>query len=94
MAKAIWNGAVLAQSDSTVMVEGNHYFPISSLNNSYFSENTQTSVCHWKGTANYYDITVDGKVNTAGAWYYAEPLEEAKQIKDHVAFWNGVQVND
>ena len=94
MAKATWNGAVIAQSDNTVMVEGNHYFPAASVNAEYLSENTRTTTCFWKGKANYYDITVDSKTNSAGAWYYAEPLENAAHIKDHVAFWNGVTVTD
>jgi uncharacterized protein (DUF427 family) len=92
MAKAIWNGVILAESNQTEMVEGNHYFPLESINKTYFQENNSTSVCPWKGTANYYDIVVDGKINAGGAWYYANPKVAAKQIKNHVAFWRGVRV--
>ena len=92
MAKAIWNGAVLAKSDNTVMVEGNHYFPKSSVNMDYFKEIDRTSMCGWKGEANYYSVVVDGKENIGAAWYYNEPKSAASEIKDHVAFWNGVQV--
>lgn len=90
----MWNGAVLAESDQTVMVEGNHYFPISSINKAYFQEIDRTSFCGWKGEANYFSIVVDGKENTGAAWYYIEPKSAASEIKDHVAFWNGVQVSE
>lgn len=92
--KAIWNGAVLAESSQTVVVEGNHYFPESSLKRDYFRESDTHTVCHWKGEASYYNITVDGKVNADAAWYYPAPSDAAKQIKDHVAFWKGVQVSN
>jgi len=92
MAKAIWNGTVLAESDSTVMVEGNHYFPFSSLNREYFSDSSSTSRCPWKGTANYFDVTVAGDVNPGAAWIYHEPKPAAADIKEHVAFWRGVKV--
>ncbi len=92
MTKAIWNGVVLAESDQTQIVEGNHYFPPESINKEYFQANSSTSVCPWKGTANYYDIVVEDKTNTGGAWYYANPKAAARQIKDHVAFWRGVRV--
>ena len=92
MAKATWESAVLAESDDGVVVEGNYYFPPDSLNRDYFEANTNSSVCPWKGTAGYYDIVVDGKRNKDAAWYYAEPKDAAKQIKDHVAFWRGVKV--
>ncbi len=92
MAKAIWNGTVLAESDKTVKVEGNHYFPLESVNKEYFQQNSDQSVCPWKGTANYYDITVDGKTNAGGAWVYFQPKQAASEIKDHVAFWRGVKV--
>jgi len=92
MAKATWNGTVIAESDSTEIVEGNHYFPADSINREYFSASSETSVCWWKGVASYYDVVVDGEVNKGAAWYYAEPKEAAANIKDHVAFWRGVQV--
>jgi uncharacterized protein (DUF427 family) len=92
MARAIWNGAVLAESDETVIVEGNHYFPPASVRREFFSDSPKTTVCGWKGTANYYDVTVDGETNAAAAWYYASPLDAADNIKDHVAFWGGVKV--
>lgn len=93
MPKAIWEGAVLAQSDRTVEVEGNHYFPLDSITCEYFQPNQQHTVCPWKGTASYYDVIVNGKTNPSAAWYYPEPKSAAKQIKDHVAFWRGVQVS-
>lgn len=92
MPRAVWNGVVLAESDETVVVEGNHYFPSDSLNDEYFSDSDKTTVCGWKGTASYYDIEVEGEVNSAAAWYYATPSDAASQIKDHVAFWRGVRV--
>ena len=92
MAKAIWNGVILAESNQTQMVEGNHYFPPESVHKEYFQKSSSTTVCPWKGTANYYDIVVDGKTNAGGAWYYSQPRPAAKQIKDHVAFWRGVRV--
>lgn len=92
MAKAIWNDVVIAESNETVMVEGNHYFPPASLKSEYFTMNSKTSSCHWKGKANYYDIDVNGKVNSGGAWVYQAPLEKAQHIKDYVAFWGGVKV--
>ena len=92
MPKAIWNDTVIAQSDNTIVVEGNHYFPPSSLSKDYFKPSAQTSVCPWKGTANYYDVEVAGQSNPAAAWTYKSPKEAAKEIKDHVAFWKGVKV--
>ncbi len=92
MAKAIWNGQVLAQSEETVMVEGNHYFPHEAVNWEFFKENETHTVCPWKGTASYYDVVVDGEVNRNAAWYYPEPSNAARQIKDRVAFWRGVKV--
>lgn len=90
--KAIWNGAVIAESDDTVVIEGNHYFPVDSIKKEYFAEsNTQTS-CPWKGIASYHSVKVDGKENADAAWYYPEPKEAAKVIKDRVAFWKGVEV--
>ncbi len=92
MAKATWNGVVIAESDKTEVVEGNHYFPADSIDKSLFKESATHSVCPWKGTASYYTITVDGKENKDAAWYYPAPKDAAKQIKDHVAFWKGVEV--
>jgi uncharacterized protein (DUF427 family) len=92
--KAIWNGAILADSDQTVVVEGNHYFPTASIKSQYFRPSQTHTTCHWKGEASYYDVVVDGKVNQDAAWYYADPFDAAKQIKDHVAFWKGVQVSN
>ena len=92
MAKAIWEGAVLAESDDGVVVEGNYYFPPEALNKEYFEENSHTSVCPWKGTARYYDVVVDGRRNKDAAWYYPDPKPAAKEIAGRVAFWRGVQV--
>lgn len=92
MARATWNGAVIAESDETVMVEGNHYFPRASVNDEYFTESDTHTRCHWKGTASYFDVVVDGKTNADAAWYYPTPSDAASEIKDHVAFWRGVEV--
>ncbi|MGB1039354.1 MAG: DUF427 domain-containing protein [Flavobacteriales bacterium] len=92
MKKAIWNNVVLAKSDNTIEIEGNDYFPPSSLNREYLKEISDKSTCPWKGTASYYDIVVDGKTNSGAAWYYPIPNEKAKEIKDHVAFWKGVEI--
>jgi uncharacterized protein (DUF427 family) len=90
--KATWQDAVLAESDDTVVVEGNHYFPVDSINRAYFQESSTHSTCPWKGEASYYDIVVDGNVNRDAAWYYPEPKQAAENIKDRVAFWKGVRV--
>ncbi|GGX21889.1 hypothetical protein GCM10007242_31440 [Pigmentiphaga litoralis] len=90
--RALWNDTVLAETDDTVVVENNHYFPLSSLNRDLFRESSHTTVCPWKGTASYYDVVVDGKVNANAAWYYPQPKSAAAEIKDRVAFWKGVQV--
>lgn len=92
--KATWNGAVIAQSDATEVVEGNHYFPPDSVDPTYLQKSEATSFCSWKGTANYYDVVVDGAKNDGAAWYYADPKPEAAQIKDYVAFWKGVEVTN
>jgi uncharacterized protein (DUF427 family) len=92
MPKAVWNGAVLAESDQTHVVEGNHYFPPESVNREYFKSSDTHTVCGWKGTASYHTIAVDGAENKDAAWFYPEPKDEAKQIRDHVAFWHGVEV--
>ncbi|MBO6794556.1 MAG: DUF427 domain-containing protein [Balneolaceae bacterium] len=90
--KAIWNGRILAESDETIVIENNHYFPPSSLNKEFFNETSHQTVCPWKGTASYYSLEVDGKDNQNAAWYYPNPKDAASEIKDHVAFWKGVQV--
>lgn len=90
--RAIWNGSVVADSDDTVVVEGNHYFPIDSINESLFEPSSSHTVCHWKGTASYYDIVVEGRRNSDAAWFYPEPSQAAANIKDRVAFWRGVRV--
>ncbi len=92
MAKATWNGAVLASSDEYEVVEGNVYFPPNAVNRTYFQESENHTTCPWKGLASYYTVVVDGKENTDAAWYYPEPKDEAKNIKDYVAFWHGVKV--
>lgn len=92
MATAVWNGATIAESDATVIVEGNHYFPLDSVNRELLTPIDTTSVCPWKGTASYYDIVVDGDTNGGAAWYYPAPKDAAAEIKDHVAFWKGVEV--
>jgi uncharacterized protein (DUF427 family) len=92
MVKAIWNGKVIAESDETEVVEGNHYFPLEAVKRDYLRPSTTTTVCPWKGKASYYSLDVDGEVNSDAAWYYPEPKDAAAHIKDHVAFWKGVQV--
>lgn len=90
--KASWHGATLAESDDTVVVEGNHYFPADSIKREYFSESGTHTSCPWKGEASYYDISIDGEVNKDAAWYYPNPKQAAANIKDRVAFWRGVVV--
>lgn len=90
--KAIWNGAVIAESDDTVVVEGNHYFPRAAVDDQYLAESDHTSVCGWKGTANYYSLSVSGKTNEDAVWYYADPKEAAQEIAGRVAFWKGVEI--
>lgn len=92
--KAVWNGTVLAESNDTVVVEGNHYFPLDSIHREYFKESSTHTICPWKGTASYYSIEVNGEENRDAAWYYPEPKEAAKQITDRVAFWRGVRVEE
>jgi uncharacterized protein (DUF427 family) len=92
MPKAVWNGAVLAESDETVVVEGNHYFPPESINRDYFADSGKHTRCYWKGKASYYDVVVNGESNADAAWYYPSPSQAAAEIKDHVAFWRGVTV--
>jgi len=92
MAKAIWNGAVLAESDRTVEVEGNQYFPLDAVRREHLRDSATHTTCPWKGIASYYDVVVDGQVNRDAAWYYPQPKEAARQIAGHVAFWHGVRV--
>ncbi len=91
--KAVWNGEVIAESDDTVVVEGNHYFPPESLRKDCFSPNDRKTTCHWKGEASYYDVRVAGATNPGAAWYYASPLAAAARIKGRIAFWKGVTVS-
>ncbi|MEM9184394.1 MAG: DUF427 domain-containing protein [Pseudomonadota bacterium] len=92
--KAVWNDVVLAESNDTVVVEGNHYFPPESLNMDFFEDSATTSVCPWKGTASYYSVKVEGQSNPDAAWYYPETKSAADNIRGRVAFWKGVQVSD
>ena len=92
MAKATWNGSVVAESDRTVVVEGSHYFPIDSMNQQYFKPSETHTTCGWKGEASYYHLEVDGHRNEDAAWYYPNPKPKADHIKGHVAFWKGVEV--
>jgi uncharacterized protein (DUF427 family) len=92
MTVAKWNGTVIAESDKTVVVEGNHYFPPESVRTEYLKPSTATSRCPWKGLANYYSLLVEGKTNEDAAWYYAKPSDAAAAIKGYVAFWKGVDV--
>ena len=90
--KAVWNDAVLAESDETVLLEGNHYFPADSVRTELLSPSKLETFCGWKGMANYYSVTVSGKTNPDCAWYYAEPNEAAEKIRGRIAFWNGVRI--
>lgn len=90
--KATWHDAVLAESNDTVVVEDNHYFPAESIQREHFRESSTHSTCPWKGEASYYDVVVNGEVNKDAAWYYPQPKEAAKNIEGHVAFWKGVKV--
>ncbi|KAF3887055.1 MULTISPECIES: DUF427 domain-containing protein [Nostocales] len=92
MPKAIWNGAVIAESNDTVVVEGNHYFPPSAVNKEYFKESDTHTTCPWKGVASYYSIEVDGQLNKDAAWYYPSAKDKAKNIEGYIAFWRGVKV--
>jgi uncharacterized protein (DUF427 family) len=92
--KAVWKGKVLAESSDTVVVEGNHYFPIQDIDKKFFKASDTHSTCPWKGTASYYHIVVNGAQNSDAAWYYPDPSELAKGIKGHVAFWKGVEVSE
>lgn len=90
--KAFWNGELIAESEDTVVIEGNHYFPADSIHQQYFKESSTHTVCPWKGTASYFSLEVNGKENKDAAWYYPEVSEMAKGIKGRIAFWKGVEV--
>lgn len=90
--KATWNGAVIAHSDDTVVVEGNHYFPAASLDRQYVTFSNHRTTCPWKGQAHYYSLLVNGELNADAAWYYPDPKPEADMVKDRVAFWKGVKI--
>lgn len=90
--RAIWNDTVIAQSDRTVLVEGNHYFPPDALRREYFRPSARHSVCSWKGEASYFDVVVGDQINADAAWYYPQPKVAASEIRDHIAFWHGVRV--
>jgi uncharacterized protein (DUF427 family) len=92
--KAVWNGAVIAESDNGVVVEGNYYFPAEAVRREYLRESETHTTCPWKGLASYYTLEVDGKQNEDAAWYYPAPKDAAKQITDHIAFWRGVEVHE
>jgi uncharacterized protein (DUF427 family) len=92
--RAMWNGAVLAESDRTVVVEGNHYFPVGDVNRRYFEDSGTHTICSWKGEASYLSVVVDGARNEDAAWYYPDPKEAAKEITGRVAFWRGVTVEE
>lgn len=90
--QATWRGAVVAESDDTVVVEGNHYFPRAAVNSEHLAPSTKRTFCPWKGTASYYDVVVDGERNAAAAWFYPAPRPAAAEIQDRIAFWRGVKV--
>ncbi|WP_019831897.1 DUF427 domain-containing protein [Sphingomonas sp. PR090111-T3T-6A] len=92
MVQARWNNAVLADSDATIVIEGNHYFPPDSINPDYLEATDHTTVCPWKGTASYFTVSVNGALNPNAAWTYRDPSPEAARIRDYVAFWRGVDV--
>ena len=92
--KAVWNGAIVATGDATRVVEGNHYFPPDSVNREYFTDSQTTTHCPWKGDASYYTLEIDGATNEDAAWYYPTPKDAAAEIKDHIAFWRGVEVTE
>ncbi len=92
MPKAIWKDTIIAESDETIMVEGNHYFPLESVKEDHLKESKHQTFCPWKGKASYYDVVVNGDVNENAAWYYPNPSDAAERIEDRVAFWHGVRV--
>jgi uncharacterized protein (DUF427 family) len=91
--KAIWNGSVIAESDDTIIIENNHYFPPDAVNKAFLTSSATHTICHWKGEASYFNIDVDGKTNNDAAWYYPAPKDAAKEIKDYIAFWKGVKLS-
>jgi uncharacterized protein (DUF427 family) len=93
MVEARWNGTLIASSDDTVVVEGNHYFPASAVNPDFLKPSDSTTVCSWKGTAHYHTLSVDGAENPNAAWYYPDPKAKAENIRDRIAFWKGVTVS-
>jgi len=92
--KAIWNGTTLAESDDTVVVEDNHYFPADSIHSEFFKDSDTHTICPWKGQASYKTIEVDGQANKDAAWFYPDPKDAAAEIRDYFAFWNGVQIQE
>lgn len=90
--KAIWNNEIIASSNDTVVIEGNHYFPVSSVNKAFLNDSSTHTVCPWKGTASYYNLEINGKINNDAVWFYPTPSSLAEAVKDRVAFWKGVQV--
>jgi uncharacterized protein (DUF427 family) len=92
--KAVWNGVTLAESDKTIVVEGNHYFPPDAVKHELLQPSATHTTCHWKGEANYYTVAVDGQTNKDAAWFYPSPKPAAAEIKDYVAFWHGVKVQE
>jgi len=92
--KATWNGRVIAESDETIVVENNHYFPPDSLQRQFLRESRRRTTCPWKGEAHYYDVVIEGQENRGAAWTYPEPKDAAREIKDHVAFWKGIEVTE
>ena len=92
MKKAIWENTVLAESENTIVIEGNHYFPPASVYREYFSPSETHTTCHWKGVASYYNVKVGDRINSDAAWYYPEPKDAVKTIKNFVAFWRGVRI--
>ncbi|MEP6786664.1 MAG: DUF427 domain-containing protein [Sphingomonadales bacterium] len=92
MTRAVWNGVVIADSDDTVVVEGNHYFPRASIDPAFLTDSATTTICPWKGTAHYHNIIAGGAENPNAAWYYPDPKPAAAEIRDRIAFWKGVEV--
>ncbi len=90
--KAIWNNKIVASYQTTIVLEGNHYFPLSAVNPDFLKKSNKTSVCPWKGIASYYDLIVDGQINEGAVWIYLNPKSEASHIAGHVAFWKGVEI--
>ena len=91
--KATWNDQLIAESNETIVIEGNQYFPLASVTREFLTKSDYTTECHWKGTAHYHSLIVDGKTNSDAAWYYPEPKDAAREITDRIAFWKGVEVS-